>query len=307
MNASESTTRRILLTRSAAVFLGIAVIPSVWGIILSRLDLHLERLSPADFKAISWSGATAALGTGLLLAGMWAFWLKCDNSSRRTRTIWFFALLLGLPYGAIPYYFFVYLPALFRTRRNQEAEYPTATPLVFDVRKLIWRLGWALGAAWVLFIAVIGSSFIFPKIQFQESDPIYAFITGWMVFLIVGTPIYLIVLGSCVWRRWSKRSLPAAMQRTLIGPFGWILAAGWGVFILTNGAIFTFPKRIVLPILERISHILGPDNLYPLLVLWVLSLIISTSIYVIVLLFRIGMRQSPISQSPEPPDLKSHS
>jgi hypothetical protein len=175
-----------------------------------------------------------------------------------------------------------------------------------SICKLIWPLGWALGAAWVLFIAIIGSSFIFPKIQFHESDPTYPFIRDWMVFLIVGTPIYLILLGSCVWRRWSQRFFPATQQRALIGPFGWILVAGWGLFIIMNAAIFTLPHRIALPILGRISHSLGPDNLYLLLVLWMLSLIISTPIYVLFLLFRIGRRRSTNSPPPASPDLKPH-
>jgi len=218
MNVLESACKRILLTRRAAVLLGIAVFPSVWGIILSRIELHSWKLSSREFEALSYSGAAAAIGTIVLLAGMWAFWLKCDCSSKRTRTLWFLALLFGLPYGAIPYYFFVYLPA----------------------RRKILRKG--------------------------------------LIQAIVSTPYPL-----------SKRA-------SLIGPFGRILAGGWGLLFLTTGMLFTFPKVI--------SHLLGPTNLYVLLWLLVFTLAISTPIYAIVLLFRIGMKRSADSLPSTSPDLK---
>jgi hypothetical protein len=167
-------------------------------------------MSHTELEEVSWLGALSAIGVLGLWAGMLLFWLKCDASSKPTKAMWFALLFLGTAYGSqVAYYSIVYLPAVFRTLRNPEAEYPAAMPLGFnDVCKLIWPLRWVLGAAWALFIVVIGSSFVFPKIEFHESDPTYPFIRDWMVCLIVGTPIYLVVLASCVWRKWSKRSSP---------------------------------------------------------------------------------------------------
>jgi hypothetical protein len=103
---------RLLFTWRAVILLGIAAGLSVGAIVLVNANLHLNELSTPEREALSCAGAAAALGVASLLAGMWLYWIKCDPSSRRWKTIWFFALLLGLPYGAVPYYLFVYLPAV---------------------------------------------------------------------------------------------------------------------------------------------------------------------------------------------------
>jgi hypothetical protein len=81
-------------------------------VLLWSLKLHLLDLSQPEREVLSFAGATGAIGIMSLLVGMWLHWIKCDASSRRLKTFWFFALLLGLPYGAVPYYLFVYLPAV---------------------------------------------------------------------------------------------------------------------------------------------------------------------------------------------------
>jgi len=201
---------RILLNRVAAILLGLAALLSAGAIIIRHSDINLRALSPLQLEAASIAGAASALGFFALLAGMGFFWIRSDSSSKRSRAIWLVLLIGGMGYGShIAYYAIVYLPAVTRMIRNPEAEYPTVTPFrLDDVFRLFRPVGWALGAAWVLFILVIGSSFISPKIAFHESDPTYPFITGWMVFLIIGTPIYLVLLVFFVWKRWSKRSSP---------------------------------------------------------------------------------------------------
>lgn len=113
---SETEVNRALLSRTAAMFLGLAAALSVWAIMLRYWDLDWYHLSIVEREALSWGGAAAAVGVATLLLGMWLFWLKCDRSSKRVRRIWFFVLLIGLPFGALPYYLFVYLPAV---RRHQ--------------------------------------------------------------------------------------------------------------------------------------------------------------------------------------------
>ena len=111
---------RVLLTRTAAIVLGIAALISAAVTPLFHADLHFGALSRSDQIFFSAARAIGALGILLLLAGMWLFWIACDLSTKRTRTIWFFVLLIGFSYGAIPYYIFIYFPCV--RRRLREAE-----------------------------------------------------------------------------------------------------------------------------------------------------------------------------------------
>ena len=113
---SENEVNRALLSRTAAILLGFAAVLSVCAIMLRYWDFDWYQLSIVQREALSWGGAAAAVGVATLLLGMWLFWVKCDRSSERARRIWFFVLLIGLPFGALPYYMFVYLPAV---RRHQ--------------------------------------------------------------------------------------------------------------------------------------------------------------------------------------------
>jgi hypothetical protein len=75
-------------------------------------------LSHPAFVGLSLLGSTVATGVALLIMGMWFFWVKCDPSSKRVRTVWFFILLLGLFYGAIFYYLAVYFPIVYKKLRD---------------------------------------------------------------------------------------------------------------------------------------------------------------------------------------------
>jgi hypothetical protein len=119
MILSDADCHRLLYNWRAVILLGIAAILSAGTIVLLwGLKLRLVELSQSGREALSFAGATGALGIVFLLVGMWLFWLKCDASSKPWKTIWFFALLLGLPYGAVPYYLFVYLPPVIRELHN---------------------------------------------------------------------------------------------------------------------------------------------------------------------------------------------
>lgn len=119
MILSDIECHRLLYSWRAVILLGISALLSVGTIVLLwSLKLHLVELSRPEREALSFAGAAGALGIMSLLMGMWLYWAKCDTSSRPLKAIWFFALLLGLPYGAVPYYLFVYLPAVMRELNN---------------------------------------------------------------------------------------------------------------------------------------------------------------------------------------------
>jgi len=117
---SDEDIERAIFSRGAAIFLGLAAALSIWAIVFYFWDIDLAHLSRSEFEALSWGGAAAALGVAALLAGMWLYWVKFDRSSRRARRIWFFVLLIGFHYGALAYYFFVYVPAVRRRFLERE-------------------------------------------------------------------------------------------------------------------------------------------------------------------------------------------
>ncbi len=64
----------------------------------------------------------AILGTIAILSlwiGMWLYWIRLDGSGIWAKRAWFFVLLVGFWYGAVPYYFFVYRPQVTRRARGE--------------------------------------------------------------------------------------------------------------------------------------------------------------------------------------------
>jgi hypothetical protein len=109
---SEQESNRLLLNRKAGVVLALAAVLSAVAIYISQSALDWWRVNHQRWELLSCAAATAAVDSVVLLVGMWLFWVKCDKSSKRSRGVWFFVLLLGMTFGAIPYYLFVYLPAV---------------------------------------------------------------------------------------------------------------------------------------------------------------------------------------------------
>ena len=101
---------RLFLRRKTAVLLGVAVVLCLGAIVLRFIDINFSTLSRSALVEFSLFGAAIAIGALSLLAGMWFFWVKCDVSPRWQRVVWFFILLFGFFYGAVLYYFIVYLP-----------------------------------------------------------------------------------------------------------------------------------------------------------------------------------------------------
>lgn len=95
--------------KTAAIF-GVAAVLSFGAIVLRYTEINLSALSRPALVGLSLMGAAIAIGAFSLLGGMWFFWVKCDVSPRWQRVVWFFILLFGFFYGAVLYYFIVYLP-----------------------------------------------------------------------------------------------------------------------------------------------------------------------------------------------------
>jgi hypothetical protein len=165
LRISQMDWPRILFTRSVAILLGIAAVFSIGCLVIIHSNIRPDALSPLNRGLLSITGFACAIGFILLLVFMGFFWMKCDVSSKRNRTIWFIALVLGFSFGSqIAYYAIVYLPAVRRRLRNPEDE-----EFVLDCaqeKPNTNRLGpfsRALFVVWGgVFLAVAGT-LIFPK------------------------------------------------------------------------------------------------------------------------------------------------
>jgi hypothetical protein len=119
--------------------------------------------------------------------------------------------------------------------------------------------------------------------------------TIWFIILLLGfaygsqVVYYLLVYLPAVIKRLRNRDT-AALAAPLplfenpykvIGPFGWVLLIGWGLLALFVAAAFTFPKAM--------SHLFG--SIAWAIVLWPASLLIATAIYIVVTVFRVGLRR----------------
>lgn len=67
-------------------------------------------------------GVCFGLSNGLVLFGMFRFWVASDKSSRVARRIWFVVMIVGMlriGLGAALYCFAVYLPQVFKALRQR--------------------------------------------------------------------------------------------------------------------------------------------------------------------------------------------
>ena len=109
--------------KTAALF-GIASALSLAAIVLRYTEINFSALSRPALVGLSLLGAAVAFGAFSLLVGMWFFWVKCDASPRWQRAVWFVILLFGFFYGAVLYYFVVYLPEVKKVLRTERSGVP---------------------------------------------------------------------------------------------------------------------------------------------------------------------------------------
>jgi hypothetical protein len=113
---------RLFLRWKTAALFGIAAALSLGAIVFRSTDIDFNALSHPTLVALSLLGAAVAIGGFSLLIGMWFFWVKCDASPRWQRVGWFFILLFGFFYGAVLYYFVVYVPKVRKALSTQRRE-----------------------------------------------------------------------------------------------------------------------------------------------------------------------------------------
>lgn len=172
---------RILVTRTAAALLGISAALSVCALAIMHSDTNLNALSSLKRDVPSIIGAASAFGFISLIICMAFFWLRCDSSSRSWRTIWFLVLLFGSLYGsAVPYYAFVYLPAVFRQLRNPGDESSDASSAKPDVdQRRIGPFHRILLFGWGFFLIPVIAILVFTRISSKLTEIIaIAFFLG---------------------------------------------------------------------------------------------------------------------------------
>lgn len=55
-------------------------------------------------------GALYALCMAVIWTSMWHYWRQCDTSKRSIKRMWLFMLIFCAWFGAVAYYFVIYLP-----------------------------------------------------------------------------------------------------------------------------------------------------------------------------------------------------
>ncbi|HUX44918.1 MAG TPA: hypothetical protein VMV57_09225 [Terracidiphilus sp.] len=167
LRISQLDWRRILYTRTAAILLGIAAVLTIPALIFIHSNFDPGAYSGFEGYSLEVIAGLSPFGLISLLACMAFFWLRCDLSSKRNRTVWFVILLLGFGYGSqIAYYLFAYLPAVLKRLRNHEfetAETPIPQPAELHQRIGPFRtsllFGWGVIAASMLAILAAPASF----------------------------------------------------------------------------------------------------------------------------------------------------
>lgn len=178
---------RILFAPSAPYLLGVASVLSIWLIILVYFEPSPATSVGNVFFGVT--GAAAAVGFFALLVPMWFFWLRCDHQPRWRKAVWFFLLLFGVSFGAIPYYLAVYLPAVRKHRQGIAAPALQAHACASTAVK-VGLLGKALIVCWVLLFLTIAAAFTFPKGMSHFLHPVAEYFVLWPIGLLIATFIY---------------------------------------------------------------------------------------------------------------------
>jgi hypothetical protein len=107
-----------LVSRMAsALFAACCVLIAVMTAVLYRDD-QLQDIGSIASVLLGVGGMACSVGIFFLWGGMWRYWMTGKPSNRAARRLWFLLLIVGVWYGAILYYVFVYLPASRRMSRE---------------------------------------------------------------------------------------------------------------------------------------------------------------------------------------------
>lgn len=195
LRISELDWPRVLLTRGAAVLLGIAAALSLSAVVIIHPDLNLNALSPLRPEVLSLIAAASALGFILLLICMGFFWLKCDSSPRYWKTIWFLILLIGFPYGgAALYYVVVYLPAVIRRKPGEHVEdHVDHLSQASRSRERFGPFRKSLLIGWAFLLLPVFAALTIPKTPEFFSGVVAAVFFAWSVIVVLEAVIYFLL------------------------------------------------------------------------------------------------------------------
>jgi amino acid transporter len=103
--------------KASALFAVSSLLTLVLTVVLYIGVPSSSTLSTASIVLYGVVGFVCPLAMFFLWIGMLRFWTRGEPSNRAARRIWFIVLILGLCYGAILYYAFVYMPTVRRKSR----------------------------------------------------------------------------------------------------------------------------------------------------------------------------------------------
>jgi hypothetical protein len=109
---------RWLVARPTAITFGLSSFIIIIGSIVLFRGLGLESKDRVIQVLLAIGGAAIAVSAFFLWGGMWKYWIVCDSSSQLSRRVWFVVLIIGLWYGAVLYYLFVYLPDVQKSKMH---------------------------------------------------------------------------------------------------------------------------------------------------------------------------------------------
>lgn len=99
-----------LVSRTASAMFALSAFLIVGFTAAFSVGIESRNLNTTEETVMGIGGALCAFGVFFLWGGMWRYWMDCDSASFTFRRFWFCVLAIGLCYGAIVYYLFVYLP-----------------------------------------------------------------------------------------------------------------------------------------------------------------------------------------------------
>ncbi len=99
-----------LISKSASVCFGLSVLVIAWMSVVVLSGLEPQAVGTTANVLLGVGGVLGAFSAFFLWGGMWRYWARHSSQSPGARRAWLFVLLIGVWYGAILYYSFVYLP-----------------------------------------------------------------------------------------------------------------------------------------------------------------------------------------------------
>jgi hypothetical protein len=108
-----------LMSKNASVLFALSALVIIGMTIVLSSNIDFQNLGLLSNILGGMGGVLAALSIFFLWGGMWRYWIRCDFSPTSSRRFWFMVLLVGMWFGAIVYYAFVYVRQIRLPRSTQ--------------------------------------------------------------------------------------------------------------------------------------------------------------------------------------------